>query len=46
MSFFQNAAMSFTIITILTAITGLFSTGLNYGGAAAITYGWPLVCHG
>ena len=33
-----------SIITILTAVTGLFSTGLNYGGAVAISFGWPLVC--
>jgi len=32
-----------SIITILTAVTGLFSTGLNYGGAVAISFGWPLV---
>ena len=33
-----------SIITILTAVTGLFSTGLNYGGAVAVSFGWPLVC--
>lgn len=32
-----------SIITILTAVTGLFSTGLNYGGAVAVSWGWPLV---
>ena len=25
-------------------MTGLFSTGLNYGGAVAVSFGWPLVC--
>ncbi|MEW5314028.1 MAG: hypothetical protein WDW38_005556 [Sanguina aurantia] len=44
LSLLSNLAVSFSIISIMTGITGTFgSTGLMYGGPVGIVYGWLLV---
>jgi len=40
---FSNFAISFSIISILTGAIQLFGYGLQFGGPAINTYGWPLV---
>lgn len=36
----SNFAFSFAIISVLTGITTLYSTGLKFGGPVSIVYGW------
>jgi amino acid transporter len=36
----SNFAFSFTIISVLTGVTTLYNTGLNYGGPVTMTFGW------
>ncbi|KAA1082487.1 hypothetical protein PGT21_004937 [Puccinia graminis f. sp. tritici] len=36
----QNFGVSFSIISVITGITTLFSTGLNVGGPVVMTWGW------
>ncbi|WCJ24457.1 Amino-acid permease BAT1 [Euphorbia peplus] len=43
LSKFSNFAFSFSIISVLTGITTLYNTGLNYGGTVTIQYGWFIV---
>jgi amino acid permease (GABA permease) len=43
MSGFSNFAVSFTIISILSGCLTLYGTGMNSGGPAIITWGWPFV---
>ena len=43
MSGFNNFAVSFTIISILSGCLTLYGTGLNSGGPVIITWGWPFV---
>src|SRR5919107_1326886 len=43
MSGFQNFAISFTIISILSGALTLYGTGLNYGGPMQQAIGWPIV---
>ncbi|XP_073388875.1 amino-acid permease BAT1 homolog isoform X2 [Physcomitrium patens] len=43
LSVLSNFAFSFAIISILTGITTLFNTGLNYGGTVSMVYGWLIV---
>lgn len=43
MSGFQNFAVSFTIISILSGCLTLYGFGLNTGGPATMIWGWPLV---
>ncbi|KAB5544793.1 hypothetical protein DKX38_012905 [Salix brachista] len=40
LSVFSNFAFSFSIISVLTGITTLYSTGLNFGGPVSLQYGW------
>lgn len=40
---FSNFAISFSIISILTGAIQLFGYGLQFGGPAINTFGWPLV---
>jgi amino acid permease (GABA permease) len=40
---FSNFAVSFTIISVLSGCLTLFYFGMNSGGPAVITLGWPLV---
>ncbi|OIW06956.1 hypothetical protein TanjilG_18344 [Lupinus angustifolius] len=44
LSVLSNFAFSFSIISVLTGITTLYNTGLNYGGPVSIIYGWLIVC--
>jgi hypothetical protein len=34
------AGMAFTIVSILTGLTGLYTLGFTYGGPVVITWGW------
>lgn len=43
MSAFSNFAVSFTIISILSGCLTLYGFGMNTGGPALITWGWPIV---
>ena len=40
---FQNFALSFTIISILSGALTLYGTGINYGGPIQQAWGWPIV---
>ncbi|VFQ99335.1 unnamed protein product [Cuscuta campestris] len=40
LSVFANFAFSFSIISVLTGITTLYDTGLNFGGPVSLLYGW------
>ena len=40
---FQNFALAFSVISILTGAVTLYGHGLSYGGPLAMTLGWPLV---
>ncbi|XP_052198453.1 amino-acid permease BAT1 homolog [Diospyros lotus] len=40
LSVVSNFAFSFSIISVLTGITTLYNTGLNYGGPVVLVYGW------
>ncbi|WP_371484306.1 amino acid permease [Kitasatospora sp. NBC_00315] len=43
MSGFSNFAVSFSIVSILSGCLTLYGFGLNTGGPAIITWGWPVV---
>ncbi|MFI2188353.1 amino acid permease [Streptomyces sioyaensis] len=43
MSAFSNFAVSFSIISVLSGCLTLYGFGMNTGGPALITWGWPLV---
>jgi amino acid transporter len=43
MTGFQNFALSFTIISILSGALTLYGTGINYGGPIQEAWGWPIV---
>ncbi|KAK4399983.1 Amino-acid permease BAT1 [Sesamum angolense] len=38
-----NFSVTFSIISILTGITTLYSQGLTFGGPVTMVYGWPIV---
>jgi amino acid transporter len=40
---FQNFALSFSVISILTGAVTLYGHGLTWGGPLEMTVGWPLV---
>ncbi len=37
-----SLAISFTIVSVLTGLTGLYGLGYQYGGPAAIVWSWPV----
>jgi amino acid transporter len=43
MGAFQNFALSFSVISILTGAVTLYAHGLDWGGPLVMTVGWPLV---
>ncbi|KAM7484601.1 hypothetical protein LguiA_000610 [Lonicera macranthoides] len=43
LSVVSNFAMTFSIISVLTGVTTLYNTGLNYGGPVVMVYGWFIV---
>ncbi|MBE2249932.1 MAG: amino acid permease [Myxococcus sp.] len=45
-SAFQNFALSFSIISVLTGAVTLYKHGLTWGGPLVMTVGWPLVVAG
>ncbi|XP_072950736.1 amino-acid permease BAT1 homolog isoform X2 [Typha angustifolia] len=42
LSAISNFAVTFSIISVLTGITTLFGTGLEFGGPVTMIYGWPI----
>ncbi|XP_020966753.1 amino-acid permease BAT1 homolog isoform X2 [Arachis ipaensis] len=44
LSVISNFALTFSIISVLTCISTLYNTGLNYGGPVSMVYGWLVVC--
>ncbi|XP_061356531.1 amino-acid permease BAT1 homolog [Gastrolobium bilobum] len=40
LSVISNFAFSFSIISVVTGVTTLYNTGLNYGGPVSMVYGW------
>lgn len=42
-SVLHNFGVSFSVISVITGITTLFSYGLNTGGPATMTIGWLVV---
>ncbi|KAI5677385.1 hypothetical protein M9H77_08335 [Catharanthus roseus] len=42
LSVLSNFAFSFSIISVLTGVTTLYNTGLNFGGPVSLVYGWLL----
>eukprot|EP00887_Chlorella_sp_A99_P005312 scaffold1.g5312.t1 len=42
LSGFHNFSISFTVVSILTGLTGLYGQGLAYGGPIAVTWGWVI----
>lgn len=40
LSVLSNFAFSFSIISVLTGVTTLYNTGLNFGGPVSLVYGW------
>lgn len=45
-SLIHNFGVSFSIISVITGITTLFSYGLNTGGPGVMSVGWIIVCFG
>jgi amino acid transporter len=45
-SAFQNFALSFSVISVLTGAVTLYSHGLTWGGPLVMAVGWPLVTLG
>ncbi|KAK9276930.1 hypothetical protein L1049_006468 [Liquidambar formosana] len=43
LSAIANFSVTFSIISILTGLTTMFTTGLTYGGPITMVYGWPIV---
>ncbi|KVH96266.1 amino-acid permease BAT1 homolog [Cynara cardunculus var. scolymus] len=42
LSLLANFSVTFSIISVITGITTLFSTGLTFGGPISMVYGWPI----
>ncbi|KAJ3670848.1 hypothetical protein LUZ60_008274 [Juncus effusus] len=42
LSALSNFSVTFSIVSVLTGITTLYGTGLEFGGPATIVYGWPI----
>lgn len=38
-----NFSVTFSIISVMTGITTLYSQGLTFGGPVTMIYGWPIV---
>ncbi|KAF8676088.1 hypothetical protein HU200_047593 [Digitaria exilis] len=38
----SNFAVTFSIVSVLTGVTTLFGTGLQFGGPVTMVYGWPI----
>ncbi|PWA53224.1 amino acid/polyamine transporter I [Artemisia annua] len=42
LSLLSNFSVTFSIISVITGITTLYSTGLEFGGPISMVYGWPI----
>ncbi|MFQ6661571.1 hypothetical protein Gotur_029686 [Gossypium turneri] len=38
-----NFSVTFSIISVITGLTTMYSTGLTFGGPVTMVYGWPIV---
>ncbi|KAK4479903.1 hypothetical protein RD792_015447 [Penstemon davidsonii] len=43
LSAIANFSVTFSIISVLTGVTTLYSQGLSFGGPVTMIYGWPIV---
>ncbi|XP_044494431.1 amino-acid permease BAT1 homolog isoform X1 [Mangifera indica] len=43
LSAISSFSMTFSIISVVTGLTTLYSTGLTYGGPLTMIWGWPIV---
>ncbi|KAG8639142.1 hypothetical protein MANES_14G107950v8 [Manihot esculenta] len=43
LSAIANFSVTFSIISVMTGLTTLYSTGLTFGGPLTMIYGWPIV---
>ncbi|KAF3952800.1 hypothetical protein CMV_021682 [Castanea mollissima] len=43
LSAIANFSVTFSIISVITGLTTMYSTGLTYGGPLTMVYGWPIV---
>ncbi|KAL1568386.1 Mitochondrial branched-chain amino acid (BCAA) aminotransferase [Salvia divinorum] len=43
LSAISNFSVTFSIISVMTGITTLYSQGLSFGGPVTMVYGWPIV---
>ncbi|KAF7021219.1 hypothetical protein CFC21_034204 [Triticum aestivum] len=42
LSLLSNFSVTFSIVSVLTGITTLYGTGLEFGGPVTMVYGWPI----
>ncbi|CAO2190979.1 unnamed protein product [Urochloa humidicola] len=42
LSVVSNFAVTFSIVSVLTGVTTLFGTGVQFGGPVTMVYGWPI----
>lgn len=42
LSVVANFSVSFSIISVITGVTTLYGTGLQFGGPVTMVYGWPI----
>lgn len=43
LSAIANFSVTFSIISVITGLTTMYSTGLTFGGPVTMVYGWPIV---
>ncbi|KAH8500704.1 hypothetical protein H0E87_015797 [Populus deltoides] len=43
LSLIANFSVTFSIVSVLTGLTTMYSSGLTYGGPVTMVYGWPVV---
>ncbi|KDP35015.1 hypothetical protein JCGZ_09303 [Jatropha curcas] len=43
LSAISNFSVTFSIVSVITGLTTLYSTGLSFGGPLTMVYGWPIV---
>ncbi|GJM93961.1 hypothetical protein PR202_ga10564 [Eleusine coracana subsp. coracana] len=42
LSVVSNFAVTFNIVSVMTGVTTLFGTGLQFGGPVTMVWGWPI----
>ncbi|XVE75245.1 hypothetical protein DITRI_Ditri12bG0080200 [Diplodiscus trichospermus] len=43
LSALSSFSVTFSIISVITGLTTMYSTGLTFGGPVTMIYGWPIV---